>query len=56
LKWKTGYILTRVISYRKQEKMVDKITKEGTFADNTTDKILKQHQRQIIKLETKINE
>ncbi|CAB3980326.1 Hypothetical predicted protein [Paramuricea clavata] len=39
-----------------EEKMVDKITKEGTFAENTTEKILKQHQRQIIKLETKINE
>ena len=36
--------------------MVDKLTREGTFAENATDKIFKQHQRQIIKLETKINE
>lgn len=36
--------------------MVDKLTKEGTFAENATDKILQQHQRQITKLETKINE
>ena len=36
--------------------MVDKMTREGTLAENATDKILKQHQRQIVKLETKINE
>ena len=36
--------------------MVDKLTREGTFADNATDKILKQHERQIMRLETKINE
>lgn len=35
---------------------MDKLTKEGTFAENATDKILKQHQRQIAKLETKIIE
>lgn len=39
-----------------EDKMVDKMTREGTLAENATDKILKQHQRQIVKLETKINE
>ena len=42
--------------FLKQDKMMDKLTREGTFAENTTDKILKQHQRQITKLETQINE
>lgn len=32
------------------------MTREGTFAENSTDKILKQHQRQIAKLESKISE
>lgn len=38
-----------------QKKLVENMTREGTLADAQTDKILKQHQKQVDKLNTQID-
>lgn len=48
------FLLTLLFSIW-QKKLVENMTREGTLADAQTDKIMKQHQKQVDKLNAQID-
>lgn len=44
-----------IFLYFSQKKLVENMTREGTLADTQTDKIMKQHQKQVDKLNVQID-